>query len=57
MKVRYFLIGMKNDLRIDKQRVRPQIGVEKEDYKDIEVHTFLGERVRFDLLLNGEIDK
>lgn len=57
LKVRYFLIGMKNDPRIDKQRVRPQIGVEKENYKDIEVHTFLGERVRFDLLLNGEIDK
>ena len=56
LKVRYFLIGTKNDPRIDKQRVRPQIDVEKENYEDIEVHTFLGERIQFDLLLNGEMD-
>ena len=55
--VRYFLIGTKNSSRIDKQRVRPQLGVEKEKYEDIEVHTFLGERIRFDLLLNGEMGK
>ena len=57
LKVRYFLIGTKNDPRIDKQRVRPQIGVEKENYENIEVHTFLGERIRFDLLCNEELDK
>lgn len=55
--VRYFLIGTKNDPRFDKQRVRPRLSVEKENYKDIEVHTFLGERIQFDLLLNGEMDK
>ena len=53
LKVRYFLISTKNSPRLDKQRVKPQLGVEKKNYKDIEVHTFLGERIRFGLLLNG----
>ncbi len=57
LKVRYFLIGTKNHARIDKQRVKPQLGTEKENYKDIEVHTFLGERIRFGLLLNEEMGK
>ncbi len=55
--VRYFLVGTKNHARIDKQRVKPQLGVEKENYKDIEVHTYLGERIRFGLLLNEEMGK
>ena len=52
--VRYFLIGTKNHPRFDKQRVRPQPHVQKDGYKDIEVHTYLGDRIPFNLLLNGE---
>ena len=48
--VRYFLIGQKNCLRLDKQRLRPRPFVQTEKYKDIEVHTFLGGRIRFDQL-------
>lgn len=57
LNVRYVLIGTKNQLRIDKQHVRPGQGIEKENYKGIEVHTFLGKRIRFDLLLKGGTGK
>ena len=56
LEVRYFLIGTKNHTRIDKQGVRPRLGVEKEIYNGIVVHTYLGERIRFNLLLNGATD-
>ena len=52
LKVRYFLIAAKNNPRLDKQPVKPKQSVEKEFYRGIEVHTFLGERIRFGLLLN-----
>ena len=48
--VRYVLIGLKQTFRLDKQRVRPRTGVEKENYRDIEIHTFLGPSVGFKLL-------
>ena len=51
LEVRYFLIGTKNHSKFDKQRVRPRLGTEKEAYKGIEVQTFVGERLGFDVLL------
>ena len=53
LQVSYFLIAAKRDARIDKQSVRPQTGSGRETYGDIEVHTLLGERVGFGLLLDG----
>ncbi len=56
LEVRYFLIGTKNHSKFDKQRVRPRLGTEKEVYKGIEVHTYLGDRIGFNQLLNGATD-
>lgn len=55
--VRYFLIGEQNSLRLDKQRLRPRPYVQTEKYKDIEVHTFLGGRIRFDQLFSKAVVK
>ena len=49
--VRYFLIGEKFSSRLDKQRVRSDSKVEKENYENIEIHTFVGNRISFDKLI------
>ncbi len=54
MNVLNFIIGEKYHRRFDKQPVRPQPGVvQKETYKGMEVHTYVGPRIPFDLLLRG----
>ncbi len=55
--IRYYLIGMKNSRKLDKQPVRPRRRVQKEEYKDIDVHTYLGGRVSFNLLQNARPDQ
>ena len=55
--VRYFLIGQKNCLRLDKQRLRPRPYVQMVKYKDIEVLTYLGGRIRFDQLFSRVMGK
>lgn len=50
--VRYYLIGMKNCRKLDKQPVKPRRRIQKENYKDIDVHTYLGGRISFNLLRN-----
>ena len=50
--VRYLLIGEKNSARFDKQRVKPNMGVEKEKYKSIEVYVFVGNRISFEKLIS-----
>ena len=47
---RYFLIGEKNDERLDKQLLRPNRPLPTEAPENIKVNTFVGPRVRFDLL-------
>ena len=54
--VRYFLIGMQNSRKLDKQPVKPRRRVQKENYKDIDIHTYLGGRISFDLLRNARPD-
>lgn len=54
--VRYYLIGMKDSRRLDKQPVRPRRRIQKEKYKDIDVHTYLGGRISFNLLRNARPD-
>ena len=49
--VRYFLIGEKNSPRFDKQPVKPHSEVEKENYKNIEIYTFVGNRISFSKLI------
>ena len=52
--VRKFIIGEKYHERFDKQPIRPQPGVvQKESYKGMEVHTYVGPRIPFNLLLRG----
>lgn len=54
--VRYYLIGMKNSRKLDKQPVKPRRQVQRVNYKDIDVHTYLGGRISFNLLCNGRPD-
>ena len=49
--VRYFLIGKKYSQRFDKQPVKPGLKIDKENYKNIEVYTFVGDRISFDKLI------
>ena len=51
LNVRYFLIGEKNSERLDKQRVRSNPRIDKEHYKNIDVYTFVGNRISFDKLI------
>ena len=50
--VKYFLIGQKNNSRLDKRPVRPDLEIEKEHYKNIDVYTFAGNRISFDKLIS-----
>ena len=54
--VRYYLVGMKNSRKLDKQPVRPRRQIQKENYKEIDVHTYLGSRISFNLLRNAGPD-
>lgn len=55
--VRYYIIGTKYNPRIDKQGVKPRPGVvQKETYKDIEIHTYVGPKIAFNLLVRGGRD-
>ena len=47
---RYFLIGEKMNPRLDKQPVKPGRLIASEDYEEITVNTFIGPRLRFDVL-------
>ena len=49
--VRYFLIGERLSSRFDKQRIKPDLKVQKEHYKNIEIYWFLGKRISFDKLI------
>lgn len=50
--VRYFLIGQKNASRLDKQRVRSDSRIGREQYKNIDVYTFIGSRISFDEIIS-----
>ena len=47
---RYLLIGENDDMRLNKQPVRPGRPLSTESYKNITVNLFVGPRVRFDSL-------
>lgn len=52
--VRNYIIGEKFHERFDKQPVRPRPGVvEKKTYKGMEVNTYVGPQIPFNLLLRG----
>ena len=50
--VRYFLIGEKNAARLDKQPVRSNPRIDIEHYRNIDVYTFVGNRISFDKLIS-----
>ncbi len=53
--LRYYIIGTKYNPRIDKQGVKPRPGVvQRETYKDIEIHTYVGPKIGFNLLERGD---
>ena len=55
--VRYYIIATKYNPRIDKQGVKPRPGVvQRETYKDIEIHTYVGPKIAFNLLVRGGRD-
>lgn len=47
---RYFLIGEKSGERFNKELLRPNRPLPTEKHENITVNTFVGPRVRFDLL-------
>ena len=50
MDARYFLIGEKSGEKLDKQPLRSNRPLPTEKHENITVNTFVGPRVRFDLL-------
>ena len=50
--VKYFLIGQKNASRLDKQRVRSDSRIGREQYKNIDVYTFIGSSISFDEIIS-----